>query len=737
MTVVARLTAFLNADTAAFESGMKRAASAMLSFGNVTKAVVQGEVISKAFDKATEALKSLTIGQMEAIGVNAKMAQSLGIGTQSLSAMSLLARESGTNMDALGMAMGRMQKTIYNASIGNQAAADALKNIGINVKDIIGLSPDKQFEKIAAALSKVENPTLRNGAAMAIFSRNARQIVNIFDDYTKRLADAKAFQDKFNIAVNEIDSQKVVQANEAFARAKDALGGIANTVVVEVAPAIEGVSKDLIAMGYDKDVFAHGVETTMTYVAALAESVSHAFMGVRLEFQSLKMIAHDIEALADNHFRSVGNGPFQVPPDLAAAANPNFKKDQFRGDLDRRAMANMLDENDKQWDPSQSFGRRLAQYQAASAAESAAWAKAHPAPVGGGLPAGFGSGAAQKALEEALARQKSLLKSIVGPALELTQTMADLNLLYKDGKLTSEQYNAALAKIKLQMAELDKTEAGGFAAGLLKIKMQMVDVGNVAEESIVSSFNEITGPAKKLQVTMDALNVLFSKNMITARQYGDAMLSAKIAMAELDKTAEGGFTAGMLKVQQQFSDVSSLAENMVTNSFAKAEDALVAFATTGKLSVKDMVNSMISDLARLEIRQSIEAPLFNALSGVLGLGSGANGGNGSVINWNQGGSSDITGVGGLMPSFAVGIDYVPHDMIAQIHKGERIVPASENGAAASQPSGPVFNVDMRGASVEAVARLEALVRQVNGSIETRAVSAVQQMTMRSTTFLRQ
>jgi len=64
-------------------------------------------------------------------------------------------------------------------------------------------------------------------------------------------------------------------------------------------------------------------------------------------------------------------------------------------------------------------------------------------------------------------------------------------------------------------------------------------------------------------------------------------------------------------------------ENVLTNAFNNLEDTLTRFVTTGKASFSDLVNSILADLARLTIRQTITAPLAAALSAGLQSGFGA------------------------------------------------------------------------------------------------------------------
>lgn len=138
--------------------------------------------------------------------------------------------------------------------------------------------------------------------------------------------------------------------------------------------------------------------------------------------------------------------------------------------------------------------------------------------------------------------------------------------------------------------------------------------------------------------------------------------------------------------------IADQTEEAFTRAFRNMEDGLMEFLTTGKLGFADFARALIADLARIELRA--------LLTSQAGSGSGFGGVVQSLFNGVlglfSGGSSPLPGslgaAGGLpLPSFAVGTPYVPRDMIARIHRGERIIPAADNtpGRAAGGAGGAI------------------------------------------------
>lgn len=113
----------------------------------------------------------------------------------------------------------------------------------------------------------------------------------------------------------------------------------------------------------------------------------------------------------------------------------------------------------------------------------------------------------------------------------------------------------------------------------------------------------------------------------------------------------------LIEQKESFKELQNAVEGFSRN----ATNAFVDFAFGAETSFKGMVDTMLRELARLTLQKSIFDPLVSGITD--GISSGG-------------------GIGGLfkslLPGFANGTDYVPRDMIAKIHKGERIVTAEEN-----------------------------------------------------------
>lgn len=107
-----------------------------------------------------------------------------------------------------------------------------------------------------------------------------------------------------------------------------------------------------------------------------------------------------------------------------------------------------------------------------------------------------------------------------------------------------------------------------------------------------------------------------------------------------DQGAVGAAESALREYSRAAADVGSQTKGVVTDFLKGMEDALVKFVRHGKLEFRSLVDSMLDDIARMTVKQSITGPLSNWLAGLI---------NGSGSNSSSGG-----GLGSLLSSFSSG-----------------------------------------------------------------------------------
>lgn len=200
------------------------------------------------------------------------------------------------------------------------------------------------------------------------------------------------------------------------------------------------------------------------------------------------------------------------------------------------------------------------------------------------------------------------------------------------------------------------------------------------------------------KIDADQYNKLIGELTDTINGQKDAVRGLLEQQQRLNASWEYGAAGAVQKYLDGVRNMAAQTDAVVTRAFGSMEDALTQFVTKGKLDFKGLVDSIAADMVRLSIRQQITGPLAQQIQGAGGLGtlfggiSGLFGNSAAVAAKTSEDYIDAGGMGqggsgmsgmfarlvAMLPSYDVGTDYVPRDMIAKIHAGERIVPAAQN-----------------------------------------------------------
>jgi lambda family phage tail tape measure protein len=104
--------------------------------------------------------------------------------------------------------------------------------------------------------------------------------------------------------------------------------------------------------------------------------------------------------------------------------------------------------------------------------------------------------------------------------------------------------------------------------------------------------------------------------------YRDTVLSNYDKMTAAQSDWRSGATSAYQTYLESAQNVAGQTKSLFSNAFSSMEDAIVNFATTGKLSFSDFAKSVIADMARIAARQATTSLLSTGVSALSGVFSG-------------------------------------------------------------------------------------------------------------------
>jgi phage-related protein len=168
-------------------------------------------------------------------------ADKLGVSFEFIQTLEEAANRSGTSIDAVSAAFGRLQKSVLGVDEESKAAQKALSEIGVTADELAALSPEEQYQRIGQALADIEDPARRTATATALFGRAGADLIPFFNNIGPAADDIE----RYGRALTSLDRQRIDEFGNSLDALRIGTQGLGQSLLLPFVGLGDGIARGL------------------------------------------------------------------------------------------------------------------------------------------------------------------------------------------------------------------------------------------------------------------------------------------------------------------------------------------------------------------------------------------------------------------------------------------------------------------------------------------------------------
>lgn len=530
-----------------------------------------------------------------------EMSEKTGVSVEALSKLRYAGESVGTTTEQLGGGLRKLAKLMGDAASGSEEAANIFKAMGVSFKDASGnlRDTDQVLSDMAGQFATWQDGPEKAAMAMKIFGKSGEDMIPILNLGSAGLQNMGTEAERLGIKLSGDAAKAAADFNDNLKKISLTAEAAGMAIMDPFVSSLGSLSQAFL----DAKINGEGLFGVLSRGMAKLPDLGDIDLGPATRFAKILMQSGKVleGTVAGASKAGAGRGAFADPRSMG---DPGSILSQVRGWGGRPDIEKTGEKKKTASDTgANTVNNLISEYARLSGSMTKVDEVQRMLQISGDK---FTFAQKQQALAVAAQIDAFNHKKQANDAEE--KGMRELIAL-------QEQAEIAYGRTILAMS--DEARAMAFNTEL---------IGKTAEEVARLTFERelaIKVAQAESMVLADQNNGLITQIEATERLAAVQRLAnetrAQFMAQQADQISQQydamrGVSDAVKEYQLSISKMGENTKNVMTSAFRGMEDALVNFVKTGKLDFKSLADSIISDMIRMQIQQSVTGPL----SGVLG-----------------------------------------------------------------------------------------------------------------------